>query len=114
MKLEKRVISIPQGAKCGPAQKPIYGFKDVDAYCSGGLAVHKTGRGARWRWTVTHIASGLGLTNLGAMTKALAVANMERALALEFDWTLDEKKTFAAMREDPTIAASIRAIGNRD
>lgn len=113
-KLEKRVIAIPQGARVGSDQKPIYGFKDVVAYCSDGLAVHRANRGARWRWTVTHIESGLGLTVLGAMTKTLAVENMERALALDFDWTLDEKKTFAAMRENPTIAASIKSIGNRN
>lgn len=112
--LERRTIRIPKGARCGPDNEPIYGWHECPAYCAGGLAVHKrTGRD-RWHWNVTHIASGLSLEVIGAMTKARAVENMRAALALPFDWTRGEAETLAALRESRGIVDAMRRIGESD
>lgn len=103
----KREIKIPQGAKIGSSQEPIYGYKIVEAYCKGGLAVHK-GKGG---WIVSHELSGLSLGVLGAKTKNRAVENMEAALALDFDWTRDEQETIAALRQTKGIAEALYHIG---
>ena len=107
----KRVISIPQGAKVGPDARPMYGYKDVPADCLGGLCVHKTGKGARWKWMVTHEASGLSLERIGAMTKARALENMRAALDLDIDWTLPERKVLDALRQSRGIVDAITRIG---
>lgn len=112
--MKKRDIRIPQGSKIGSNQEPIYGYKIVEAYCKGGLAAHKTGKGARWKWMVTHERSGLALGVIGAMTKSRAVENMEAALALNFDWTLDEQETIAALREAPGVVVALRRVGESD
>ena len=109
--LERREIQIPQGAKIGTAQEPIYGYETRPAYCASGLAVHKTGKGARWKWMVTHEASGFALGVLGAMTKARAVENMQAALTLDFDWTRNERDTIAALRQSRGIVDAMRKIG---
>lgn len=109
--LERREIQIPQGARIGSAQEPIYGYETRPAYCASGLAVHKTGKGARWKWMVTHEASGFALGVLGAMTKQRAVENMQAALALDFDWTRNEQETVAALRQSRGIVDAMRKIG---
>jgi len=116
---DKRTIRIPQGARCGSDNEPIYGWKEIPALCAGGLAVHKAvpHKGlynGRWRWMVTHESSGMALGVLGAMTRARALANMAGALALPFDWTLDEAKTMAALRESRGIVDALRKIGESD
>lgn len=111
--MEKRKIKLARGAKTGPENQPIYGWHEVDAYCKGGLAVHKALKGDRWKWTVTHEASGLALTWIGANTKSDTVANMEKALALNFDWTRGEAETIAALRESRDIVDAFRKIGER-
>lgn len=113
-KLETRTLRIPQGARIGAKQEPIYGYLEREAHCLKGLCVHKTGKGARWRWMVSHEASGLALERLGGLTKAVAVANMRAALALNFDWTKGEAETIAALRSRRDIVDAITAIGNRD
>ena len=113
-KLVKRTIRIPQGSRCGPDSEPIYGYQERPADCLGGLCVHKTGKGARWRWMVTHEASGLSLDRLGAMTKARAVENMRAAVALDFDWTLPEREALDALRQSRGIVGAITAIGESD
>lgn len=113
-KLEPQTIRIPQGAKTGPRQDPIYAWAETPAYCLNGLAVHKSlGRRPRWKWTVTHIGSGLQIECLGGRTKAEAEANMRAALDLPFDWTRGEDETLKAMRETPGIGAALRKIGER-
>lgn len=113
-KLTPCTLRIPQGAKTGPEQKPIYGYLEAAAYSLGGLAVHKSlGRRPRWKWSVTHIGSGLMIECLGGGAKAEAEANMRAALALDFDWTQGEKETLKAMRETPGIGAALRKIGER-
>ena len=112
MDIQKRTIRIPQGAPTGPEGRPIYGYLETPAYCLNGLAVHKSlGHRPRWKWPVTHEASGLKLEVLGAMSKARAEANMRAALALPFDWTLPEKETLAAMRKTQGIVPALRDIG---
>ena len=107
-------IAIPRGAKMGPDAKPIYGYENVQAYAERGLAVHKSiGKGNRWKWTVTHIATGFCLERIGAMTKRDAMANMQRALALPIDWTRGEADTIKTLREDRRIMDGINAIANR-
>ena len=107
-------IAIPRGAKVGPDAKPIYGYENVQAYAERGLAVHKSiGKGNRWKWTVTHIATGFRLESIGATTKRDAMANMQRALALPIDWTRGEADTFKTLREDRRIMDGINAIANR-
>lgn len=112
--MQKRTIQIPMGAKIGPNQKPIYGYAERIAYCAGGLAVHKTGEGARWKWMVTHEASGLAIERIGAMTKATALENMQKALALDFDWSQGEAETLDALRSNRCIVDAITEIGDRD
>ena len=109
--MEKRMIRLARGAKCGPDKQPIYGWHEETAYCEGGLAVHKAMKGHRWQWMVTHEASGLSLEVIGAMTKARAVENMRAALALPFDWTRGEAETIAALRESRGIVDAMRRIG---
>ena len=111
--MEKRNIRIPLGAKFGPSQEPICGWHETEAYCRGGLAVHKALRGARWKWMVTHEASGLSLEVIGANTKRDAAANMEKALDLGFDWSRGEAETIAALRESRGIVDAMRKIGER-
>lgn len=113
-KLERRTVRIPQGARMGAKQEPIYGYQERPADCLAGLCVHRTGKGARWRWMVSHVASGLALERLGGMTKAVAVANMRQAVALDFDWTRGEAETLAALRERRDVVDAITTIGNRD
>lgn len=111
--MERKTVKIPQGAPIGPNGAPIYGYIEVQADCMGGLCVHKTGKGARWKWMVTHEKSGLALDRIGAMTKARALDNMQKVLALEFDWNQDEKAALAALRQSRGIFDAITAIGNR-
>jgi hypothetical protein len=112
--MEKRIIRIPRGARIGPDQEPIYGWLEVEAYCKGGLCVHKRlDKGARWKWSVTHEASGMGLPVIGADTKRETAANVEAALALDFDWTMSEEDTIAAFRKDRSIVDAVRKIGER-
>ena len=114
MTLETITLSIPRGAKVGPDAKPIYGYENVQAYAERGLAVHKSiGKGNRWKWTVTHIATGFSLERIGATTKRDAMANMQRALALPIDWTRGEADTIKTLREDRRIMDGINAIANR-
>ena len=113
MTIETITIAIPRGAKIGPDAKPIYGYENVQAYAERGLAVHKAvGKCNRWKWTVTHVATGLGLECIGAMTKRDAMANMQRALALPIDWTRGEADTLKTLREDRRIMDGINAIAN--
>jgi hypothetical protein len=112
--IERRTIQIPQGAPIGPDRRPIYGYAERAAYCAGGLAVHKTGNGARWRWMVTHEASGLALEALGAMTHKAAMTNMHAALALDFDWTRGRVETLDALKNRRDVVDAIKAIGNHN
>lgn len=108
-------LAIPRGAKIGPDARPIYGYEEVTATGAGGLAVHKAvGKGNRWRWTVTHVETGLCLERIGAMTKKGAMENMRRALDLPVDWTLPEAEIFRALREDRRLIDGLNAIANRD
>jgi hypothetical protein len=109
--IERREIRIPRGAPIGPSQEPIYGWAVLPAYCLKGLAVHKALKGERWKWTVTHEASGMKLDRIGANTKARAVDNMRAAVALPFDWTQDERKTLDALRASRGIVDAITTIG---
>lgn len=111
LNLEKREIRIPMGAPCGPSQEPIYGWQVLPATCAGGLAVHKALPGSRWKWMVTHEASGLKLDRIGAMTRARAIENMNAALALDFDWTKGERETLDALRASRGIVDAITKIG---
>ena len=110
--LEKRTIRIAQGQRMGPANEPIYGWKETPALCEGGLAVHRGG--ARFAWGVTHESSGLALDVLGAQTRARALANMAAALALPFDWSRDEASTKKALMESRGLVPALRAIGASD
>lgn len=115
MKITKRDIRIPRGAKIGSEQKPIYGYEIVSAYCAGGLAVHKSvSKGSRWKWMVSHERSGLSLAVIGGMTKQQAVENMKKALEIDFDWTLDENETISALRQNRHVIDAIRQIANHD
>lgn len=111
-KVIRRTIQIPQGAKIGPSNEPIYGYKDISAYCAGGLAVHRTGPGNRWKWTVTHESSGLAIGVLGGMTKTRATENMMKALELEVDWTMPENEILKFLRDSKDIVKKLREIGN--
>lgn len=108
---QTRTIRIPQGAPTGPSQEPIYGWHETPAYCLKGLAVHKALRGERWKWMVTHEASGFKLERIGAMTRARALENMRAAVALDFDWTQGEKDTLNALRQSRGIVDAITRIG---
>lgn len=114
MQTERRTIKLSSGAKIGPDQRPIYGYRETPADCAGGLAVHKAAPGHRWRWMVTHEASGLCLDRIGAMTKAQALDHMQRALALPIDWTKGEAETVAALRANRAIMDGINAIANHN
>jgi len=111
---EKRTILIPQGARVGHDNEPLYGWKETPALCAGGLAVHAANKGERWRWMVTHESSGLALGVIGAMTRARALANMAAALALPFDWSRDEASTKKALVESRGLVPALRAIGASD
>ena len=111
---KRGTIRIPQGARIGAAQEPIYGYQERSADFLKGLCVHKTGKGARWRWMVSHAASGLALERLGGMTKTVALENMRKAAALDFDWTQGEADTLAALRIRRDVVDAITSIGNRD
>lgn len=112
MKLEKITLNIPMGANIGTEQKPIYGHKAVTAETTGhGLAIHRI-NGDSGPWTVTHIKSLLRISVLGAKTKKRALANMQAALALDFDWNQSEEKTMQAMRTTPGIRNALIAIGD--
>lgn len=106
-----RTIKIPMGAFVGPERRPLYGWKELPAHCLAGLAVHKALPDSRWKWMVTHEASGLKLDRIGAMTKARAIENMRAAVALEFDWTLPERETLDALRASRGIVDAISRIG---
>ena len=115
MTVEKIELDIPRGPKMGPDARPLFGYETVRAYAERGLAVHKTiGKGNRWKWMVTHVATGLCLERIGAMTKRDAMANMQRALALPIDWTRGEQETLQTLREDRRIMDGINAIANPD
>lgn len=107
-------LAIPRGAKIGPDAKPIYGHSTVDAVVRDGLAVHKALKGNRWKYMVTHVASGLALDRIGAMTRKAALDHMERALALPIDWTKGEAETIATLRKDRRIMDGINAIANHN
>jgi hypothetical protein len=112
--MEKQTIKIPRGAKIGPKQEPIYGYLEVEAYCKGGLALHKSvGSGNRWKWSVTHIATGMKIDSIGDNTKRDTVARMEQVLALDFDWAMSEADTMKALRENRWVTDAIRKIGER-
>ena len=111
MEIEKREIRIPLGAKCGEKQEPIYGWHVCHAHCLSGLAVHKAIKGQRWKWMVTHEASGMRLDILGANTQKRAIENMRDAVALNFDWTKGEDETIAALRQSRGIVDACRSIG---
>lgn len=114
MEIIKREIRIPRGAKVGSKQEPIYGHETVPAYCSGGLAVHKSvTKGSRWKWMVSHERSGLSLAVIGGMTRQQAVENMKKALEIDFDWTLDENETISALRQNRHVIDAIREIAKR-
>lgn len=108
--MEKRIIRLAKGAKIGPENQPIYGWAEVEAFCEGGLAVHKAAPGDKCKWMVTHEQSGLGLHVIGARTKARAVANMKAALAIGFDWNRGEQETLQALRETRGVLDALRAI----
>ena len=112
--MSKITLTIPRGAKMGPDAKPIYGYVDVEATEERGLAVHKSLPGHRWRWTVTHVQSGLCLGRIGGMTKKAAMENMRMVLELPIDWTMNEQETIKALREDRRIMDGINAIATRD
>jgi hypothetical protein len=113
--LEQRTIRIPLGARTGPAQEPIYGYREVSAYCIKGLAVHRAlNPKARWKWWVTVEASGLRIDCLGGPTKAVAEANMRAVAALDFDWTGDEAEVVKRWRARPDVIEAIRRIGDRN
>lgn len=109
--MEKITLRIPQGANIGSEQKPIYGYKEIEAIAKGGLAVHRI-NGDSGPWTVTHIKSLLRISVLGSKSKKRAIQNMEKALALNFDWNLPEKETLDAMRATHGIRNSLIAIGD--
>lgn len=111
---ERRTIAIPRGAKIGPEQRPMYGYGEVTAYCAGGLAAHKSLPGTRWKWQITHEASGMRIDLLGAMTCRDAIANMQAAIAIDFDWTQGEAETVAALRTRRDVVDAIRAIGTHN
>ena len=112
--MKKQTIHIPRGAKIGPENKPIYGYEEVQAYCKGGLAIHKAvGKGERWKWSVTHINTGMKIDIIGANTKRDAETNMNKALALDFDWTMSEADTMAALKANRWVTDAIRKIGER-
>lgn len=111
---ERRTITIPRGGKIGPEQRPIYGYEEIQAHCAGGLAVHKALPGNRWKWQVTHEGSGMVIGLLGAMTCRDAIANMQAALAIDFDWTQGEAETVAALRTRRDVVDAIRAIGTHN
>lgn len=111
---ERRTITIPRGAKIGPEQRPIYGYEEVTAYCAGGLAAHKALKGNRWKWQITHEASGMKIDFLGAMTCRDAIANMQAALAIGFDWTQGEEETVAALKSRRDVVDAIRAISTHN
>lgn len=113
-KIELREIRIPRGARIGLSNEPIYGWETLPGYCLKGLTVHKALKGTRWKWMVTHEASGLKLDRIGAMTKARAVENMRAAVALPFDWTKGERETLDALRASRGIVDAISEIGVRD
>ena len=113
-KIEKREIRIPRGAPCGPKGEPIYGWEVLPAYCLKGLAVHKALKGSRFKWMVTHEASGLKLDRIGAMTRVRAIENMKAAVALPFDWTKGERETLGALRASRGIVDAITKIGAGD
>ena len=74
MKLERITLTLDHG---------IYGRPTTPAYAAGGLAVHKSGR----LWRVSHVASGSSVHGReDRRTKAEAVAQMERLIALPVDW----------------------------
>jgi len=106
-----QTIRIPRGAPCGPEGRPIYGFAEVKAICEGGLAVHKATDDGPGRWRVTHVASGLCIGPLNARTRARALTNMRAALALPFDWALDESAVLPALRASRGIVDACRKIG---
>lgn len=109
MQTEKRIIRIPQGARIGPEQKPIYGFVEIEAFCARGLCVHRDPARPKI-WNVTHESSGLRISPLEATTKKRALENMQAALCLEFDWAMPEKETLAAMRESRGLVDAIWKI----
>lgn len=112
--MQKQTIKIPRGAKIGPNNEPIYGYVEVEAYCKGGLAVHKAvDEGSRWQWSVTHINTGMKIDAIGDNTKRDTVARMESALALDFDWTMSEDETMAALKANRWVTDAIRKIGKR-
>lgn len=112
IKFEKRDVRIPMGARTGPENEPVYGWHIAPAMCAGGLAVHKALQGQKWKWTVTHEGSGMYIAPLCAMTRARAQANVEAALALNFDWTRGERDTLDALRASRGIVDACRAIGD--
>lgn len=112
MKLEKITLNIPMGAKMGPAQEPVYGYKEIIAETNGqGLAIHRL-NGNSGPWTVVHINSGMRISILGAKTKKRAIENMLSALALDFDWNQSEEDTLAAVRTTPGIRDALISIGD--
>jgi len=115
MELQRKEIRLPLGACVGPDQRPLYGYSDpIPADCAGGLALHKALKGSRWKWMVTHEASGLSLDIIGAMTKARALDHMQQALALPFDWTGGAAQTIQALKESRGIVDAMRRIGTHD
>lgn len=112
--METRDIQVPQGAFVGPDQQPIYGYKTVPAKCLKGLCVHKANRGHRWKWMLTHEASGLCLEMLGAMTQKQAIEHMRRATDIDFDWTAPRDAVIERLKTRRAVFDALRAIANHD
>lgn len=108
--METREIQIPRGALVGPEKRPLYGYATVKAKCLDGLAVHKALGKARWKWMVTHEASGMCIERLGAMTQRDALDRMRRALALDFDWARPAADVLAEMRERRDVVDAVNEI----
>ena len=110
--IETRTIRITtMECPVGIGQKPIYVHHDIRATCLKGLCVHKDLKGSRWKWMITHEASGLSIERIGATTKARAMQNMQAAIALPIDWTLGESAVLAALRASPGIRDALTRIG---
>ena len=112
--METRYIQIPRGAFVGSEQRPIYGYKTVRAKCLKGLAVHKANKGHRWKWMLTHEASGLCLEMLGAMTQKQALDNMRRATDIDFDWSAPRDSVIEGLKTRREVFDALRAIANHD
>lgn len=86
----------------------------VRAWVSGGLAVHRHGEGETGPWTITHVASGLRVTDAPSLRQARWIVSRLLPLA---DWRISPEKLRACV--DPpsfeaVIAAASRLFGTRN